>query len=77
MKTSKNYRLSDWALNNLDNLKCHNPSMNDTQIIEYALSLAALVDRNWNDSSLLIAYGAHELDNDHHAYVLGTVIRDY
>lgn len=67
MSTMKSFRLSDWGLRNLEDLRIENQGLNYTQIIEYALSLAVLVNDTWNNSYHLIGEGPFELDNDRQA----------
>lgn len=74
MKTTKTYRLSNWALNNLEDLQIENQGLTKTEIIERALSLAKIVTEAWGRGNSLLGYGPFELDNDKQTVALMRMI---
>lgn len=50
MRTTKTYRLPEFAIKNIERIKTENVNwLSDSDIITYALSLANGVMRAWND----------------------------
>lgn len=50
MRTTKTYRLPQFAIKNIERIKTENPNwLSDSDIITYALSLENGVMRAWND----------------------------
>lgn len=50
MRTSKTYRLPEYAIKNIERIKTENVNwLSDSDIITYALSLANGIMRTWND----------------------------
>lgn len=50
MRTTKTYRIPDYALNNIQKLKASVPnSTSDSNIIAYALALSGSIMDAWND----------------------------
>lgn len=66
MKTTKTYRLSNKALDQLDELQHMNSGLTYTDIIEASISIVSMISETWNDTSRLIGYGGFELDNNRH-----------
>lgn len=51
MRTTKTYRLPQFAIKNLERIKTENPNwLSDSDIISYSLSLSNGIMRAWNDA---------------------------
>lgn len=74
--TMKSYRMSGWALKNLQDLQDRNPNLNQTEIIEHALALAVQITEAWTGTTNALAYGPFQLDDCRQANALNRIIWD-